>query len=149
MSSPKSVTDAIHAIEQPLPSSPNGLAGVRVVVAEDEPLLMWALEEVLSDFGCRVVGKATTVVAAMALVDSEPFDVAVLDATLKDGTIDPVVAVLVERGQPFVLASGLASADSLERFGNALTLQKPYREADLRKSLIAALATSVSCANAA
>ena len=37
------------------------LAGIQVFVAEDEPILLWALEEVLEGLGCTIAGTATRV----------------------------------------------------------------------------------------
>ena len=116
------------------------LLGLRVFLAEDEPMLLWALEEMMSDFGCSVAGTAARVTDATAFVASHPFDVAVLDGTLRDGPIDPVVAVLAARGTPVIIASGIASLECAARFGTVVYLQKPYRDADLRQALLLALA---------
>ena len=118
---------------------PSSLSGVRVFLAEDEPMILWALEEVLDELGCEVVGTATLVTEALAFVASHRFDVAVLDGRLADGNIDPVIDVLVARGTPFILASGLASPGFKERFSGAVALQKPYNAADLEQALARAL----------
>lgn len=124
---------------QPLSVAPATLVGVSVFLAEDEPMLMWALEEVLGDLGCTVIGSATRVCAAMAFIAAHTFDVAVLDGTLADGAIDPVVAALVERGTPVVIASGTAPSE-YERFSDVVVVQKPYTDGDLRQALLLALA---------
>ena len=122
------------------PEPPTALSGARVFLAEDEVMLLLALEDVLGELGCKVVGTATRVTEALAFVASHPFDVAVLDGKLADGNIDPVVEMLAARGTPFVLASGLAQSDFTQGFGNAVVLQKPYTDADLRQALLLALA---------
>ena len=125
---------------QPLLGVPATLAGVSVFVAEDEPMLVWALEEVLSDFGCRVVGTAARVAEALAFVADHAFDVAILDGKLADGSVDPVLDVLIARGTPFIIASGVASTDLTTKYAGAVVLQKPYKDADLRQALRLALA---------
>ena len=122
-----------------LHATSTGLAGTRVFLAEDEPILSWALEEVLSDLGCLVVGTATRVTEAMAFVTDHTFDVAILDGKLADGRIDPVVAVLLARGTPVIIASGVSSCECTERFGSVVSLQKPYRDAELQQALLSAL----------
>ena len=124
-----------------LPPEPTtALSGARVFIAEDEPTLLLVLEDVLGELGCKVVGTARRVAEALAFVASHPFDVAVLDGKLADGSIDPVVEMLVARGTPFVLASGLAQSDFSQGLSSAVVLQKPYTDADLRKALLLALA---------
>jgi CheY-like chemotaxis protein len=132
-----SITSAVI----PVPVSVTAtLSGVSVFVAEDEPMLLWALEEVLAELGCKVVGTSTRVTDALAFVATHTFDVAVLDGKLSDGPIDRVVEVLVARGTPFILASGVASSECSARFGNVTSLQKPYNDADLQQALLLALA---------
>jgi DNA-binding response OmpR family regulator len=121
---------------QPIHAVSASLAGTRVFLAEDEPMLLWALEEALTNLGCEVVGAATRVSEALAFAACHSFDVAVLDATLADGQIDPVVAVLVARSTPVIIASGAAPADCMERFGNVVAIQKPYKDSALHQALL-------------
>lgn len=129
---------------QPLLDEAAAVEGLKVFLAEDEPMLLWALEEIMSDLGCTVAGTAARVTDATAFVANNAFDVAVLDATLSDGPVDPVVAVLSARGTPVIIASGAAAAECAARFGDAVYLQKPYRDADLRQALLQALAPGQS-----
>lgn len=125
---------------QPLSDASATLSGLRVFLAEDEPMLLLALEEVLGDLGCKVVGTATRVKEALAFLAHHTFDVAVLDGTLADGSVDPVVDALIARGTPFIIASGVASTDLPTKYGSAVILQKPYKDADLRQALLLVLA---------
>ena len=85
------------------------LNGVRVFVAEDEPVLLMVLTDALEEFGCTLVGSASHVSQALEFVDRNIFDVAILDGQLCDGVIDPVVDILLARGTPIVLASGIST----------------------------------------
>ncbi len=123
---------------QPIHAVSASLAGTRVFLAEDEPMLLWALEELLTDLGCEVVGTASCVSEALAFAACHSFDVAVLDATLADGQIDPVVAALVARSISVIIASGAAPADCIERFGNVVAIQKPYKDVVLHQALLRA-----------
>ena len=102
-------------------------------------MLVWALEEVLSDLGCKVVGTVGRVTDALEFVGQNTFDIAILDGALEDGPIDQVVTQLALRGTPFVIASGLSNAGMQERFGHVTTVQKPYKDSDLQTALLAAL----------
>lgn len=140
MRSEPAAASAHSCYDRPLLDPASGLCGIRVFVAEDEPMLLLALEDVLADFGCTLAGSATRVSEAMAFVMDQTFDAAVLDASLTDGKIDPVVDLLAKRGIPFIVASGMSTSELVNRFGNAVTLLKPYKDADLRRALLRVLA---------
>lgn len=100
---------------------------------------MWALEEALDDLGCTVVGSVKRVTEALSFVENNSFDVAVLDGTLADAGVDPIVKVLTARGTPFVIASGLGSSDFAETFSSGVFGTKPYNDAELQNALLLAL----------
>jgi DNA-binding NtrC family response regulator len=126
-----------HALApDPSPELRSAPLGARVFVAEDEAIISLALEDMLGDLGCKVVGTASRVSDALAFVAAHDVDVAILDRKLVDGKIDPVVAVLAARATPVILASGYADGGSAE----ALFLPKPYTAAGLRQVLVQALA---------
>ncbi len=134
------VPQDLHVGEsQPIPTPPTSLSGIRVFVAEDEPILLMALEDALGEFGCTVVGTAGRVKDSLAFLASNELDVAVLDGSLADGKIDPVVAVLVARGTPFVIASGFSPSHFSANFSGAIFLRKPYTDANLGDALLRAL----------
>lgn len=112
------------------------LHGLRVFLAEDEPVLLMELEENLGDMGCKVVGTAAKVSETLKVLASQEFDLAILDVRLKDSTIEPVGDALVKRGIPFIIATGDSSAELLHRFPNAPVLNKPYNLEDLRNTLM-------------
>ena len=129
-----------RVVEGQLPrAAPTTLAGIRVFVAEDEPILLMGLEDALCELGCTVVGTAGRVKDSLAFVASTSFDVAVLDGSLADGNIDPVVDVLVARGTPFVVASGFTADHFPATCSTAIFLRKPYTDAMLEQAMICAL----------
>lgn len=85
-----------------------GLAGLRVLVVEDEVLIAMEVGELLSDRGATVLGPASSAWRALALIRECLPDVAVLDVELPDGTAAPVAEMLRTRGIPFVVVTGLA-----------------------------------------
>lgn len=98
-------------------------------------MVAWALEDVLSDWGCTVVGPAAHVGKALAMLDAETIDMAVLDISL-DGQMSYSVADALEaRGVPFVFLTGY-SRDSLPNgYQTCPMLQKPFRQGELGDAL--------------
>ncbi len=102
------------------------LAGVRAIVIEDDFTVARGLAWMLEGLACEVVGMAGKVAAALSLVESTRFDVAVLDLRLDQESITPVAALLVERGVPIVYLSGYADLDVLpEELRGFPRLDKP------------------------
>ena len=88
------------------------LSGRRVLVVEDETMVAWLLEDMLADLGCAVVGPAARVNQALAMLDAEAIDAAVLDVNLNGQMSYPVADALAARGVPFVFSTGY-NKDSL------------------------------------
>ena len=66
-----------------------GLSGLKVLVVEDEPLVAMALEDLLTDSGCTVVGPASSVKQGMRLIEEQAVDGAVLDVNLRGEMVFP------------------------------------------------------------
>jgi len=89
------------------------LRGLRVLVLEDETIVLLMIEDLLEDLGCQVVGPATTVPEALALAEAGGFDAALLDLNIGRGqTSYPVADILAARQVPFAFVTGY-SADAL------------------------------------
>ncbi len=84
----------------------NGLSGRRILVVEDEVIVAWALEDMLAEMGCAIVGPAARVNQALAMIDDESIDAVVLDLNLNGQMSYPVADVLASRGVPFVFLTG-------------------------------------------
>ncbi len=54
-------------------------AGKRVLIVEDEMLVAFVIEEMLTDLGCLVLGPYNTVATALRAALMEGFDLALLD----------------------------------------------------------------------
>jgi CheY-like chemotaxis protein len=61
----------------------NRFSGRRALLVEDEPIVAWLLKDMLVDLGCSVVGPAADVNQALAMIDAQSIDVAVLDVNLR------------------------------------------------------------------
>lgn len=122
----------------------DGKAGKRVLVVEDESMIRMLLEGMLTDLGHTVTAEAGGIEEALALAKEADIDVAILDVNLNNRPITPVVKVLIERGVPFVFASGYGQRGVPEPYRQNPTLQKPFQVEALAQAIDAALAKAVS-----
>ena len=113
-----------------------GLAGLRILLVEDEAMVAMLIERMLEELGCRVAEWATNVPAALQAVDRDEFDGALLDVNLRGEPVYPVAELLAGRRLPFIFVTGYGrTADSLGRFSDAAVLKKPFDSAQLARML--------------
>ncbi|HEX2477971.1 MAG TPA: response regulator [Geminicoccaceae bacterium] len=116
------------------------LAGLRVLIVEDEFLLAMELETLVECGGCTAVGPASSVRQALALIDGDEPDIALLDVNLKGERATPVAAALQDRGVPYVLITGYSDAQLSEpELRNAPRLDKPVSSRALTRAVKRAL----------
>ena len=107
------------------------LSGWRVLVVEDEMLVLMNIEDMLADLGCQSVAAAATVDQAIALIDAQVFDAAMLDMNLNVTKSFPVADKLAAQGVPFFFATGYSAQDMRDGYGDRPLLKKPIRYAEL------------------
>jgi DNA-binding NtrC family response regulator len=115
-------------------------AGKRVLVVEDELMIRMLLQDMLADLGHTLAGEAGRIEDALALAKQSDFDVAILDVNLNGQPISPVVDILIERGLPFVFATGYGQRGVPEPYRKTPTLQKPFQADALARAIEAASA---------
>ena len=118
------------------------VAGKRVLVVEDEMMIRMLLEGMLTDLGYTVAAEAGGIDEAVVLAKKGAFDVAVLDVNLNGHQVTPVAEILLERGVPFIFASGYGQRGVPEDYRAIPTLQKPFQT----DALAQAIETAVSLA---
>ena len=109
------------------------LAGLKVLVVEDEMMVSMLIEDMLGDLGCQVVGPATRLDEAMELARTADIDCAVLDVNLAGQPSFALADLLREKGRPFAFATGYGDGALRDIDKGALVLQKPFRESDLQR----------------
>jgi CheY-like chemotaxis protein len=103
------------------------LSGRRVLVVEDEMMVLLLIEDMLSDLGCESVTTAATVDQALALMNGRVFDVAMLDVNLNGQKSYPVADALAARDIPFVFATGYSDHVIREGYPGRPVLKKPFK----------------------
>jgi CheY-like chemotaxis protein len=106
----------------------------RLLLVEDEPLIAFALEDLVAELGFGVVGPAYRLQDALLLAGSEQFDAAILDVNLNEETSFPVADLLQRRGIPFLFATGYAEG-GIGWEGPALVIAKPYGRDQVARAL--------------
>ena len=112
------------------------LSGCRVLVVEDEYMLADELRSELLDAGADAIGPVASVEQAIDLIArDEMIDAAILDVNLGGEFAYPVADLLLERGIPFVFATGYDLADTPPRFANVVRCEKPINIRSVAQAL--------------
>jgi DNA-binding response OmpR family regulator len=111
-----------------------------VLLVEDEELVAMTMAEELRAHGWTVVGPATTLEAAQALVSGDVIlDAAILDIHLQGRWVHTLADDLAQRGVPFVICTGYEMVDPDGRFASAPLIAKPIAPHRLGATLDALL----------
>jgi DNA-binding response OmpR family regulator len=84
----------------------DALAGLRILIVEDEFLVALLVEEMLRDLRCEIVGPVSSLEEAVATVRQNRLDGALLDANLNGKNSFPVADELSAHDVPFILVTG-------------------------------------------
>lgn len=120
------------------PRGLEALAGVRILVVEDEPLVSMLIEDLLLDLGCMVVGPASTVAQALALVGQD-VDAALLDVNLGAEHVYPVADALAAADVPFAFVTGYGRHGLVGAHCDRPTIHKPFAPASFGREVASAL----------
>ena len=101
-------------------------------------MIRMLLQDMLTDLGYTLAGEAGRIDEALELAKEGQFDVAILDVNLNGQSISPVVEILIERGLPFVFATGYGQRGVPEPYRQTPTLQKPFEVEALALAIEAA-----------
>ncbi|MET0240393.1 MAG: HWE histidine kinase domain-containing protein [Sphingobium sp.] len=117
------------------------LAGL-VLLVEDSLIIAMDAEDMIRSLGATRIAVASTVAQALVEIDRETPTLAILDVNLGEETSLPIAATLLERGVPFLFATGYGEEMNLpDPFIGVPIAKKPYDARDLA-ALLAGLAPS-------
>jgi CheY-like chemotaxis protein len=114
------------------------LNGVRVVLLEDEAIVNFAVTDLLREFGCRV-SPCMHLHEALAIIEHELPDAAVLDVNIRGQLSYDVAEKLHEKGVPIVFLTGYATLGLAGKWNKFPECFKPCAPAELKALLIKAL----------
>ncbi len=112
----------------------------RVLIVEDESLVLMLLEDLLPQMGYAVAAAVGSVPEALAALESGEIDVAVVDVNLAGTPSFPIADALKSRGIPFLFTTGYGAMGLPEQYADSAVLQKPFRKRDLETALAELLA---------
>lgn len=120
-----------------IPSSPepalNG-AAKRVLIVEDEPIVAFALEDMLEELGHVALGVAGDIEQALPMIGEGP-DLVILDVNLRGNKSYPLADWLKEQGISYIFATGYGDSEHPEQHRAVPTLTKPYSKSGLKAAL--------------
>lgn len=86
--------------------APGELEGARVLIAEDEAIVAMDHAEQLTSAGAYIVGPCARLSDALARLETDDVDVAVIDYVLGDENTDALQDALDKKNVPYVIVTG-------------------------------------------
>lgn len=121
---------------EPLPPVTDKNTNVRhLLLVEDEPLVGFLTQDILTEMGFVVTEVCRTLQEAMTLARTGCFDGAVLDMNLNGTLVYPLAELLTTKGVPFVFVTGYSSDAVEKRFATVPIVQKPIDANALAEAL--------------
>jgi DNA-binding response OmpR family regulator len=112
-----------------------------ILLLEDDMVQAMSLEAIMEDAGYVVSGPFSTCASALARLEEQTPNLALLDTTLPDGSSMGVAAELTRRGVPFLILSGhRGDKNTIPAFMNVAWVDKPVSNHTLLTALESLLA---------
>jgi|SRR4051812_26201247 DNA-binding response OmpR family regulator len=111
--------------------TPQNLAGITVLVVEDDYFVASDTATVLADHGARVLGPVPDLARARGILAAESPDCALLDVNLKGQFVFELAEELQAHGVPAIFATGYDISILPPGLRNAPCLQKPVESREL------------------
>ena len=108
--------------------------GKRILVVEDEMMLVMMLEDILEGLGCAVTTVAR-LARAITIAETDSFDGAFLDVNVAGEAVYPVAAILTRRNIPFVFSTGYEKDSVPPEYRDRPVLPKPYLPAKVEQAV--------------
>ncbi|MXO86014.1 response regulator [Altererythrobacter aurantiacus] len=106
------------------------------MIVEDDGMIAIMLEDMIDALGQQVAGSANSLSAALAFLQNDTPDAAIVDLRLGEEDSYPVMDRLRNQGIPFAVASGYGANIDTSRCGEPLVLiPKPYVLDDVDKAI--------------
>ena len=109
--------------------------GKNILVVEDEYFLADETRRELENLGANVVGPAADSSTALALIEDEAIDAAILDIMLEGESVFEVAERLEEMDIPYVFATSYDESIVPERLSQYVFCSKPFHLNMIAKAL--------------
>jgi DNA-binding NtrC family response regulator len=106
----------------------------RCLIVEDEGIISLDIEQIVNSYGLTTVHKAYTLAAALNLVDSNAYDIALLDLNVGSESTVPVAEILAARKTPFAVVTG--NIDIPTALKGVPFVSKPFSEKNIINILV-------------
>jgi CheY-like chemotaxis protein len=116
--------------------TPSSLNGKAVLVVEDETIVSFLIEDLLSGLGCSDIRLAGSLDAALESLDNGFPDLAVLDVNLGGNLVYPVAERLKAQGVPFAFITGYGVNGIAPEWKTATIVPKPFVPEQLAATLL-------------
>lgn len=122
------------------------IAGLRVLVVEDNFFIARSLAKDLNDLECVVVGPVSNVDDATRIAREDQLDLALLDINLTPGTSEPIARALQYRRTPFIFITGYNNLGVLpDDLRGQRVLHKPITTESLEPAIVGAMRDRAAC----
>ncbi|MGE7157491.1 response regulator [Methylorubrum rhodesianum] len=111
------------------------LAGRRVLVVEDEYFIAWDMGDSLQRAGADVAGPVPDAEQALAAIEANTLDAAILDVNLKGDTVYAVADRLSTSGIPYLFATGEVEIADRSDYRSRPKLEKPILSDELLRAV--------------
>jgi DNA-binding response OmpR family regulator len=111
------------------------LAGLRVLVVEDDYFIADEICTTLRNGGAEVLGPAPDIEHGLDVVKNEQLDCAVLDINLHGALAFDLADELRKRGTPSIFATGYDQSVLPGEFSNSVRLEKPVNLTELLRAV--------------
>lgn len=112
------------------------IAGFKILIVEDEPLIAHHIATIVQEAGCKVVGPTGKVAEALELIYKRLPDLAILDVQLRGEQSYPIAEKLREQTIPFIFLTGKDEAELRPRkLDSEVVLSKPFTGPQIIKEL--------------
>lgn len=113
----------------------NEVLTLRILIVEDEMMVVLDLEDMIREMGHVVAATATRIDTALEEAAKSEIDLAILDVNVAGRMSFPVAEILRGRGIPFIFATGYGVSALPPELQGQPTLQKPFRMVDLARAI--------------
>lgn len=107
------------------------LEALNVLIVEDDFLQGEEICLCVTDAGAIVLGPVSTLMAAVAIIDMNSVDVAIVDINLGDGPSFEVAGHLLRAKVPFLFVTGYDCRSMPAEFQHIVCIGKPYSDGNL------------------